>query len=89
MGLNEQIIPALVILVANLFGGNHSSTRWELVTAIFGWLSIIGLLGWIIVSFFVNDKELSNYFIQLAGFFLITAIARDYEKRKRVMYIVL
>ena len=36
MDLSTQIVPAVIIFVANLLSGKYGSLRWETITAIFG-----------------------------------------------------
>ena len=80
MDFSSQIVPAVIILVANLLGGHHSSLRWEYVTAIFGWGVVISTVAYIAVLFLLPESELASYLIQIAGFCLITALSRDYER---------
>ena len=44
MEFSSQIVPAVIILIANLLSGQHSSLRWETVTAVFGWGAGISML---------------------------------------------
>lgn len=76
----SQIIPAIVILVANLLSGPHSSHRWEYVTAVFGWGSGISLAILLVVQIAFPDSSASAYLLQLFGFCLLTALSRDYER---------
>ncbi|MCA3349106.1 MAG: hypothetical protein INF97_00800 [Roseomonas sp.] len=93
--LFDQIIPAMIVLVGNLFGGPHGSRRWEIVTAAFGWTALVAVLLW---GFFEVAAYLSTaigmgidlgdtaretarkYLLQTFGFALLSAITRDYEK---------
>ena len=86
MDISSQIIPAVIILSANLLSGKHSSLRWDVVTAIFGWGALISFVGYIISISFFPVNELSNYLIQTAAFCLITALCRDYEKILRPLF---
>ena len=80
MDLSSQIVPAVVVLVANLLSGRHGSIRWETVTAIFGWGIAAGIAGFVFASVFASDSAMSRYFAQIAGFCLLTALSRDYER---------
>lgn len=40
MDIASQIIPALILMIANLVGGDHKSENYEACTAIFGWAAI-------------------------------------------------
>jgi len=83
MDVSTQVVPATIILVANLLGGKHGSLRWETVTAIFGWAAGISLVSYLLVYAF-SFKYISNDFLlQVSGFCLLTALARDYE---RILY---
>mgnify|MGYP003673592052 CR=1 FL=1 len=74
MDFSSQIIPAIVLLVANLMSGHHSSIRWEVVTAIFGWTALIGLLMFLAAFTF------------WPAFCLLTALARDYERLLKPLF---
>ena len=50
MDFLEQIVPSVIILVANLMSGPHTSLRWETVTAIFGWTGVAGMIALIATS---------------------------------------
>jgi len=76
----DYVIPSLVILLANLLSGPHGTLRWEQVTAIFGWASLVGIFGYLITVSIVPGLDIHGYFLQLAVFSLVTALSRDYEK---------
>ncbi|NNM65932.1 MAG: hypothetical protein HKL99_15230 [Burkholderiales bacterium] len=80
MDILSQVIPALIILAANLLGGTHGSRRWEVVTAIFGWTALFGLIASILTSMITRHGSIAEYLWQITGFSLITALSRDYEK---------
>jgi len=80
MDITSQIVPTIIILFANLISGQHSSFRWETVTAIFGWGTVIGFISVILLSIFGQNSGTQEYAIQVTGFCLLTALARDYEK---------
>lgn len=80
MEFSSQFVPAVIILIANLLSGKHSSLRWEYVTAVFGWAAAITLPLWILAIFFYSDASFTPYVGQVACFSLITALARDYER---------
>ena len=80
MEVSSQVVPAIVLLIANLMSGHHSKLRWEVVTAIFGWTGLIGLLIFVVVLIVWPDSDALDYLIQIAAFCLITALARDYER---------
>jgi hypothetical protein len=82
----SQIVPALVVLVANLMSGKHGSQRYEKVTAIFGWLTVLSLALWLMLRMFLGARVTSQYVFQLAAFSLITALSRDYEKWLRPLF---
>ncbi len=86
MELSSQLVPAVIILVANLLSGKHSSLRWEYVTAIFGWCSVLSLLAYLFVIFLVPESVIEQYLIQISLFCLITALARDYERILRPLF---
>ena len=56
MDLSSQIIPAVVLLLANLLSGRHGSFRWETVTAIFGWVGAVSLAALLALSIFAPDS---------------------------------
>jgi hypothetical protein len=86
MDFVSQIVPAVILLAANLMGGRHGSNRWEAVTAIFGWTALIGILAVVLVSIFLHDSWVRDYLVQIAGFSLLTALSRDYEKILRPLF---
>ncbi len=86
MDLSTQIVPAVVVLLANLLSGRHGSSRWETVTALFGWLGAVSLAVLIGVSIFARDAAIRDYLVQICGFSLLTAITRDYEKLLRPFF---
>ena len=80
MDYSTQIVPAIIVLVANLLSGKHGSLRYETVTAIFGWAAIISLLAFISLTLLDPDSSFKNYLLQTLGFCLLTTLARDYER---------
>jgi hypothetical protein len=80
MDISSQVVPAIIILIANLLSGKQSSLRWESVTAIFGWGAAVGIVSVIVLSVIYPNSEAGMYAIQISGFCLLTALARDYEK---------
>ncbi len=41
MDFMTQIVPAVIVLFANLAGGSHDSSKYEIWTAAFGWTFFI------------------------------------------------
>ena len=93
--LSDQIIPAIIVLVGNIFGGPHGSRRWEIVTAAFGWTALVAVLLWVLLEIAVylsaaigtgidlgdmGREIVRKYLLQTFGFALLSAITRDYEK---------
>ena len=93
--LSDQIIPAIIVLIGNLFGGSHGSRRWEIVTAAFGWTALVAVLLWVLLEIAVylsaaigtgidlgdmGREIVRKYLLQTFGFALLSAITRDYEK---------
>lgn len=93
--LSDQIIPAIIVLIGNLFGGSHGSRRWEIVTAAFGWTALVTVLLWAFLEIAVylsavigtgidfgetSQEIVRRYLLQTFGFALLSAITRDYEK---------
>ncbi len=87
MDLSSDVVPAVVILVANLLSGEHSSLRWENVTAIFGWATAISLIAYALVGTILPNSLAASYLIQIPGFCLITALSRDYERILRPLFL--
>jgi hypothetical protein len=81
----DQIIPAAVLLFANLMSGRHGSRRYEMVTAVFGWMAGTSLLAWLI-ALWTASPQVQFYLAQVWGFSLLTAVARDYEKILRPLF---
>jgi len=71
MDFLSQVIPATVVLAANLLSGPHSSLRWEYVTAVFGWSACIGLVGFLIAHIAFPSSSVDTYLFQL--FFVLPA----------------
>jgi hypothetical protein len=86
MELSSQIVPAIVVLVANLLSGRHASLRWETVTAIFGWGAAFSIVALVIASIFAPDSVIREYLVQIAAFCLLTALSRDYERILRPLF---
>ena len=86
MNFTSEIVPAVVILVANLLGGRHGSVRWEYVTAVFGWVALASLPAALLVTAFAHDSWSRHYLWQLSGFSFITALSRDYEELLRPLF---
>lgn len=86
MDFLSQVIPATVVLAANLLSGPHSSLRWEYVTAVFGWSACIGLVGFLIAHIAFPSSSVDTYLFQLFVFCLLTALSRDYERILRPLF---
>ena len=86
MDFTSQIIPAVVVVVANLLSGPHSSNRWEVVTAFFGWGAAVSLVVALIASFGWPHTVLRAYAVQALVFCLLTALSRDYERLLRPLF---
>lgn len=78
MDFSSQIIPAAIIVIVNLVGGNHNSVKYEFISAIFGWLSGISILLYFVAIWVI--PEVSDYLLQVVMFSMITIISRDYER---------
>jgi hypothetical protein len=86
MEFASQIVPAVIILFANLLSGRHGSVRWESVTAIFGYATVVATCSAIAITIFSHDRVIRGYIWQVAVFSLITALSRDYEKILRPLF---
>lgn len=86
MDISSQVVPALIILIANLLSGPHSSLRWEWVTAVFGCGTLVFVFLGLIGSLVPMANDYSLFFFQAAGFCLLTALSRDYEKILRPLF---
>ena len=86
MDLSSQVVPAVIILAANLMSGRHGSLRWETITAIFGWGAGITLVVFLLMEIVIPKSPITFYFGQTAGFCLLTALTRDYEKILRPLF---
>lgn len=80
MDFASQLIPAVIILFANLLGGDHEFKRWEIVTAMFGWAAGCSFILYLIVSILYPETVALDYLLQLFGFSLLAALSRDYER---------
>lgn len=86
MDVSSQLVPALVILTANLMSGPHSSLRYEYVSACFGWLAVLTLPLAMIGAVFWRDSSATSYLMQISGFCMLTLLSRDYEKILRPFF---
>lgn len=86
MNLPSQIVPAVVVVVANLMSGKNASVRSETVTAIFGLTAAGSIVAIFFVGAFTHSPVLVDYLMQLAGFCLLTALSRDYERILRPLF---
>lgn len=86
MDFSTQIVPAVIILVANLLSGKHGSLRWETVTAIFGWSAVISFIPFLVVIILGYSSWAKDYLLQVFGFCLLTALSRDYERILRPFF---
>jgi len=86
MTLSSQIIPAIVLLAANLMSGKHGSFRWEAVTAVFGWTAAVSLMAFMASLYIAPNSAAKGYLFQIAAFCLLTALARDYERILRPLF---
>jgi hypothetical protein len=87
----EIFIPAVIILIANVFSHEYGSHRYEMITAIFGWTACIFLIVWGVLLI-INDfltvfhsaiyllKDIQRISCQIFSLCLITSLSRDYEK---------
>jgi hypothetical protein len=82
----DQLVPAVIILVANLMSGPHSSLRWERVTAVFGWTAAVSLVLLVASSALFGRTAATPYLLQIAAFSLLTALSRDYERILRPLF---
>jgi len=57
MDFSTQIVPAVIILFANLLSGNHGSKRWETVTAVFGWAAIVSFIGYVFLLWSYRNHQ--------------------------------
>ena len=79
----EYIVPAVVILVGNLFSGPHGSRQWERITALFGWAAVIAFTLWLIasvLSLFGMGTRIAEFFVPVWVLCLLQAVSRDYER---------
>lgn len=80
MDFSTEIVPAVIILIGNLFSGKHGSSRWEIVTAVFGWTAVLSLIAYFPAAKFFPGSTARDFFLQIFGFSLLTALSRDYER---------
>lgn len=82
----SQIVPAVVILAANLMSGKPGSLRSETVTAVFGWTAGITLLAFLGVTIAGFGRTVAPYLFQTFVFCLLTVLSRDYERILRPLF---
>ena len=87
MDLSSQLIPAAIIVIANVLSGSHESRRWETVTMIFGLIGGASIVAIFITPYFLRELTAAKgYLMQVGGFCLLTALSRDYEKWLRPLF---
>lgn len=86
MDTSSQIVPAVILLAANLMSGKHGSQRWEIVTGLFGWTAVFSVPSWLLLDIFPGTRPYGPYALQVLAFCLITAMSRDYEKVLRPLF---
>jgi hypothetical protein len=82
----SQIVPAVVILAANLLSGKHGSLRYEAVTAGFGWTAGVSLIAFLPTALLAHGSPAAHYLFQVFVFSLLTALSRDYERILRPLF---
>lgn len=80
MDFSSQIVPAVIVLVGNLLSGKHGSSRWETVTAVFGWAAVISLPAYLLALILFPGSPAEEFLLQIAAFSMLTALSRDYER---------
>ena len=76
----ELIIPALILLVGNVFSGSPGSRRWKVVSELFGWIGAAAVL-LTIGCFAVGWEFLGRHILfPIGAFCLLYVVSRDYEK---------
>lgn len=86
MELTDQLVPAVILLAANLMSGRHGSMRYEVVTAVFGWTLAITLVAFLVFSIVAPHSPIKPYLLQVWSFCLLTVLSRDYEKVLRPFF---
>jgi hypothetical protein len=84
--LLSQIVPAVIVLMANLLSGHHNSSRWKTITAIFGWTAAISFTLGIFTATLLPENIAKNFLFQIFGFSILTALSRDYELILRPLF---
>jgi len=73
-------------VVGDWIGGDPDTPRWEIITAVFGWLACGAFLGWLITSI-VGFPNVAGYFVGVFWMLFGVAFKRDIaiwrHKRKR------
>ncbi|MGE3921075.1 MAG: hypothetical protein AB7F64_09145, partial [Gammaproteobacteria bacterium] len=72
--ITNIVVPSVIILISNIFSGKHGSYRYEVVSAILGWIGGGGLLvgfityyfSFLSLGFWLN--YLSNFLLSIGGF---------------------
>jgi hypothetical protein len=80
MDFSSQIVPAVIVLVGNLLSGKHGSSRWEKVTAVFGWAAAVSLVAYFLAAMLFPGSTAKDFLLQILCFSLLTALSRDYER---------
>ena len=73
--LITDIVPAIVIVLCNVYGGEPGTHQYQFTTAWFGWMAVATMLP----ALFMPGSLVCDVFL----FSLIAALSRDYEPTLR------
>lgn len=68
----EYIVPAVIIVLCNVFHGDPNQRSYEIITACFGWCIVPAMIFYLFIG---NEVA-----FQITMFCMIAAFSRDYEK---------
>ena len=80
MEVSNYIVPASVIVIANLFSGDRNSKSWEAVSTVFGVTVFLSTIFYLVGSSLYPENALVALLPDVAVFCLVSVLARDYEK---------
>ena len=78
------IVPAIIILIGNLFSGHPGSRQWEVITALFCYATVISMMLLMIFSlssiFAASVVGVREVLISTCCFCMLQVLTRDYER---------
>lgn len=85
MNCMNYLIPMIVIIISNVWGGEHGTPQHKKMTNYFGIIGAITLIIWFILLIF--SFTAIKILMTISIFCLVTAISRDYQSLLKWVHI--